>query len=63
VVVGGQLFSKSLRGLMAYKMQATGVEGLLTALVLMAAPYVILAVLVRLLPTRRLSEGAITVRS
>ena len=63
VVVGGQLFSKSLRGLMAYKMQATGVEGLLTALVLLAAPYVILAVLVRLLPTRRLSEGAITARS
>jgi len=56
VVIGGQLFSKSFRGLMTYKMQMTGLEGLLTALVLLAAPFVILAVLVRILPTRRLSE-------
>jgi Ni/Fe-hydrogenase subunit HybB-like protein len=56
VVVGGQLFSKSFRGLMTYKMQMTGIEGLLTALVLLAMPFVILAVLLRLLPTRRLSE-------
>ena len=31
VVIGGQLFSKSFRGLMTYKMEVTGIEGLLTA--------------------------------
>jgi Ni/Fe-hydrogenase subunit HybB-like protein len=56
VVIGGQLFSKSFRGLMTYKMEVTGIEGLLTALALMALPFVILAALVALLPTRRLSE-------
>jgi Ni/Fe-hydrogenase subunit HybB-like protein/cytochrome c553 len=34
VVIGGQLFSKSYRGLMAYKMELTGIESLWTALVL-----------------------------
>jgi Ni/Fe-hydrogenase subunit HybB-like protein len=56
VVIGGQLFSKSFRGLMTYKMQVTGIEGLLTALGLMVLPFVIFAVLVTLLPIRRLSE-------
>ena len=56
VVVGGQLFSKSFRGLMTYKMQVTGIEGLVMALALMVAPYIILSILIRLLPTRRLSE-------
>jgi Ni/Fe-hydrogenase subunit HybB-like protein len=56
VVIGGQLFSKSFRGLMTYKMELTGMEGLLTALVLLAMPFVILTVLLRILPTRRLSE-------
>ena len=63
VVVGGQLFSKSLRGLMTYKMEVTGMEGLLMALALLAAPFIILAILVRLLPTRRLSEAPTPVRS
>ncbi|MBI5709263.1 MAG: polysulfide reductase NrfD [Candidatus Eisenbacteria bacterium] len=56
VVIGGQLFSKSFRGLMTYKMEMTGLEGLLTALVLLALPFVILTVLVRILPTRRLQD-------
>ncbi len=56
VVIGGQLFSKSFRGLMAYKMEVTGIEGLATALVLLLLPFVILAILIRLLPTRRLDE-------
>jgi Ni/Fe-hydrogenase subunit HybB-like protein len=56
VVIGGQLFSKSFRGLMTYKMQVTGLEGLGTALVLLIAPFVILAIMVRLLPTKRLSD-------
>ncbi len=58
VVIGGQLFSKSFRGLMTYKMQVTGIEGLLTALGLLVAPFMILAILVRILPTRRLEEQA-----
>ena len=58
VVIGGQLFSKSFRGLMTYKMQVTGIEGLGMALGLMILPFVIFAVLVTLLPTRRLSEQA-----
>lgn len=63
VVVGGQLFSKSLRGLMTYKMEITGMEGLLMAVALLAAPFVILAILIRLLPTRRLSETAAPARA
>jgi len=60
VVIGGQLFSKSFRGLMAYKMEVMGIEGLLVALVLLALPFVILAILIRILPTKRLEEEAPT---
>jgi Ni/Fe-hydrogenase subunit HybB-like protein len=56
VVVGGQLFSKSFRGLMTYKMEMTGLEGLLTAIVLLVTPFVILSVLIRILPTKRMHE-------
>ncbi|HET8577843.1 MAG TPA: NrfD/PsrC family molybdoenzyme membrane anchor subunit [Methylomirabilota bacterium] len=56
VVIGGQLFSKSFRGLMGYKMEIAGIEGLLTALALLVLPFVILWVLLRVLPTRRLEE-------
>jgi Ni/Fe-hydrogenase subunit HybB-like protein len=52
VVIGGQLYSKSFRGLMAYKMELTGMESLATAVVLLTAPFVILTVLLNLLPTR-----------
>jgi Ni/Fe-hydrogenase subunit HybB-like protein len=58
VVIGGQLFSKSFRGLMAYKMEVMGIEGLVTALVVLALPFVVLAALIRLLPTTRLGEEA-----
>ncbi len=57
VVMGGQLFSKSFRGLMGYKMEVMGIEGLLAALVLLILPFVILSVLIRLLPLRRLDEA------
>jgi Ni/Fe-hydrogenase subunit HybB-like protein len=52
VVIGGQLYSKSFRGLMAYKMEITGIESLMTALVLLALPFIILTVLFWLLPPR-----------
>jgi Ni/Fe-hydrogenase subunit HybB-like protein len=58
VVIGGQLYSKSFRGLMGYKMELTGMESLLTATVLLTAPFVILTVLIRLLPTRQPGEHA-----
>jgi len=63
VVIGGQLFSKSFRGLMTYKMEGMGIEGLLLSLVLLAAPFVLLAVLVRILPTRRLEDQVAPARS
>lgn len=50
VVIGGQLFSKSLRGLTAYKMELTGIEGLFVGIGLLVLPFVILYVLVKLLP-------------
>ncbi len=48
VVIGGQLFSKSLRGFTTYKMELTGQEGWLVALGLMALPFFILWVFLRL---------------
>jgi Ni/Fe-hydrogenase subunit HybB-like protein len=50
VVIGGQLFSKSFLGYTTYKMGFATREGLLPALLLMALPFVILFVLVKLLP-------------
>src|SRR5512143_134995 len=50
VVIGGQLFSKSFLGYTTYKMQFATREGLLPAILLMALPFVILWVLVKLLP-------------
>lgn len=50
VVIGGQLFSKSLLGYTTYKMSFATREGLLPALVLEILPFVILYVLVKLLP-------------
>ena len=50
VVIGGQLFSKSFLGYTTYKMDFATREGLLPAILLMILPFVILAVLVKLLP-------------
>jgi Ni/Fe-hydrogenase subunit HybB-like protein len=50
VVIGGQLFSKSLRGLTVYKMGLTGMEGFFVSVLLLAAPFVLLYILVKLLP-------------
>lgn len=50
VVIGGQLFSKSFRGLTAYKISVGGVEGLLVSLAILALPFIILYVFVRLFP-------------
>jgi len=50
VVVGGQMFSKSFRGLTTYKMELTGIEGLLMTLVLLVLPFIVLALLIKILP-------------
>ncbi len=50
VVIGGQLFSKSLRGLTHYKMELLGLEGLLISIGLLIMPLVILAILIKILP-------------
>jgi len=50
VVIGGQLFSKSFLGYTVYKMTFATREGLLTSLVLLALPFLVLWLLVRLLP-------------
>jgi predicted membrane protein len=58
VVIGGQLFSKSFLGYTTYKMEFATREGLLPAVVLLILPFVILAVLIRLLPPWGHDEGA-----
>jgi Ni/Fe-hydrogenase subunit HybB-like protein len=50
VVIGGQLFSKSLLGYTTYKLGFATREGLLPAIIIMALPYAILMVLIKLLP-------------
>jgi len=50
VVIGGQLFSKSLRGLTAYKLEFGGQEGLLVAVGLLILPFLILWLLIKILP-------------
>jgi Ni/Fe-hydrogenase subunit HybB-like protein len=50
VVIGGQLFSKSLRGLTTYKVELFGMEGLAMTLFLLILPIIILWVLVKILP-------------
>lgn len=47
VVIGGQLFSKSLRGFMSYKMEFAGHEGWLLALIVLCMPLVILTFMVK----------------
>jgi predicted membrane protein len=48
VVIGGQFFSKSLLGVMSYKMEFAGLEGWLMGGVLLALPFIILAVMIKL---------------
>jgi predicted membrane protein len=47
VVIGGQLFSKSLRGFMTYKMEFAGLEGVWLALGLLILPFIFLTILVK----------------
>lgn len=58
VVIGGQLFSKSLRGLTNYKMELLGVEGLLISIGLLVLPVIILIVMIKILPPWKEHIGA-----
>jgi len=57
VVIGGQMFSKSMRGLTTYKMEFWGLEGLLTTIGLLILPFVILFVLLKILPPWGIKNG------
>jgi hypothetical protein len=50
VVIGGQLFSKSLRGLTVYHLDVFGLEGVLVATGLMILPFLLLWVMVKVAP-------------
>ena len=50
VVIGGQLISKSLRGFTSFTPPLLGINGIITAAVLMALPFAILAVIIYLIP-------------
>ena len=50
VVIGGQLFSKSLRGLTVYKLQLLGLEGFFVSMLLLIIPFVLLYLLIKILP-------------
>jgi Ni/Fe-hydrogenase subunit HybB-like protein len=71
VVIGGQLFSKSLRGFTTYKMEVAGHEGWGMALLLIGLPFFTLFVLIKLflqpekspLPRAASATGVITVSS
>jgi predicted membrane protein len=54
VVMGGQLFSKSLRGVMGYKMEFAGTEGWLLGAIILCLPFIILTVFVKLFLSERL---------
>ncbi len=58
VVIGGQMFSKSFRGLTTYKMELGGIEGFLVSLALLVAPFLVLALLLKLLPPWGVSREA-----
>ncbi len=50
VVIGGQMISKSLQGFLYYHPEIFGREGILTAVAIIAVPFVLLAILTNILP-------------
>ncbi|MGD0072995.1 MAG: NrfD/PsrC family molybdoenzyme membrane anchor subunit [Candidatus Binataceae bacterium] len=50
IVIGGQMFSKSFLGLTTYKMELVGIEGLVTSMGLLVLPFIVLAILIKILP-------------
>jgi predicted membrane protein len=58
VVIGGQLFSKSLRGVMSYKMEFAGLEGWFMGGVLLCLPFAILTMMIKLFLSEKLPSAA-----
>jgi hypothetical protein len=58
VVIGGQLFSKSLRGVMSYKMEFAGLEGWFMGAILLALPFILLTVMIQLFLSEELPVTA-----
>jgi predicted membrane protein len=58
VVIGGQTFSKSLRGVMTYKMEFAGLEGWYMGAALLALPFIILTVFVKIFLSEKLPSTA-----
>ena len=58
VVIGGQIFSKSLRGVMSYKMEFAGLEGWFMGAFLLVLPFIILTVMVKLFLSEKLPSTA-----
>jgi hypothetical protein len=58
VVIGGQYFSKSLRGVMSYKMEFAGMEGWLMGAILLSLPFIILTVMIKLFLSEKLPSTA-----
>ncbi len=50
IVIGGQLFSKSFRGLTVYKITFFGLEGFFAAVIIFCLPFIILYILTKILP-------------
>ena len=50
VVMGGQMFSKSLRGFLNFDVDITGREGLLAVAALFSLPFITMLVISRILP-------------
>jgi Ni/Fe-hydrogenase subunit HybB-like protein len=57
VVIGGQFFSKSLRGVMSYKMEFAGLEGWFMGAFLLALPFIILTVMIKLFLSEKLPSA------
>jgi predicted membrane protein len=58
VVIGGQLFSKSLRGVMSYKMEFAGLEGWFMGAILLGLPFAILTVMIKLFLSEKLPSSS-----
>jgi Ni/Fe-hydrogenase subunit HybB-like protein len=58
VVIGGQMFSKSFRGLTEFKLEIGGLDGFLMTILLLIMPFIVLTVLIKLLPPWLRAGGA-----
>jgi Ni/Fe-hydrogenase subunit HybB-like protein len=58
VVIGGQELSKTMKGILTYRPEIVGREGVITALMLFIGPFVVLSLVARVLPPWEDGAGA-----